>query len=94
MVRIKVAFQRSLELRDGGEGLAVDVKELSAMARRGNINAAAAFRNAGADLSYGALPLRFTKLPKMATSSLLLRVWKSFQLKSLSLVSGALAVST
>ena len=35
----------------------VDVKELSAMARRGNINAAAAFRNAGADLSYGALPL-------------------------------------
>ena len=35
----------------------VDVKELSAMARRGNINAAAAFRNAGSDLSYGALPL-------------------------------------
>lgn len=34
----------------------VDVKELSAMARRGNINAAA-FRNAGSDLSYGALPL-------------------------------------
>ena len=37
---------------------------------------------------------RFTKLPKIATSSELLRVWNSFQLKSLSLVSGALAVST
>ena len=30
----------------------------------------------------------------MATNSLLLRAWKSFQVKSLSLVSGALAVST
>ena len=37
---------------------------------------------------------RFTKLPRMATSSLLLRAWKSDQVKSLSLVSGALAVST
>ena len=36
----------------------------------------------------------FTKLPNTATSSLLLRCWKSFQLKSLSLVSGAFAVST
>lgn len=35
----------------------VDVKELAAKARRGNIEAAAAFRGAGADLSYGALPL-------------------------------------
>lgn len=35
----------------------VDVKELAAKARRGNIDAAAAFRNAGADLSYGAQPL-------------------------------------
>ena len=35
----------------------VDVKDLAAKARRGNIEAAAAFRNAGADLSYGALPL-------------------------------------
>lgn len=39
--------------RDGS----VDVKELASMARRGNIDAAAAFRNAGADLSYGAQPL-------------------------------------
>ena len=37
---------------------------------------------------------RLTKLPRMATSSLLLRVWKSRQVKSLSLVSGALAVRT
>ena len=37
---------------------------------------------------------RFTKLPNTATSSLLLRCWKSFQVKSLSLVSGALAVRT
>ena len=37
---------------------------------------------------------RFTKFPKMATSSELLRCWKSFQVKSLSLVSGALAQST
>ena len=35
----------------------VDVKELADKARRGNIDAAAAFRNAGSDLSYGALPL-------------------------------------
>lgn len=39
--------------RDGS----IDVKELAAKARRGNIDAAAAFRNAGSDLSYGALPL-------------------------------------
>ena len=37
---------------------------------------------------------RLTKLPRMATSSLLLRVWKSAQVKSLSFVSGALAVRT
>ena len=37
---------------------------------------------------------RFTKLPRIATNSLLLRAWKSFHVKSLSLVSGALAVST
>ena len=37
---------------------------------------------------------RFTKLPKMPTNSLLCRVWKSFQVKSLSEVCGALAVST
>ena len=35
----------------------LDVQELAAKARRGNIDAAAAFRNAGADLSYGAQPL-------------------------------------
>ena len=37
---------------------------------------------------------RFTKLPYTATSSLLLRSWKSFQVKLLSFVSGALAVRT
>ena len=45
----------------------VDVKELSAKARRGNIDAAAAFRNAGADLSYGAQPL----LEKLGVSKVL-----------------------
>ena len=35
-----------------------------------------------------------TKLPYTATSSLLLRSWKSFHVKLLSFVSGALAVST
>ncbi len=33
------------------------------------------------------------KLPSMATSSLLLRAWNSFHVKSLSFVSGALAQS-
>ena len=36
---------------------------------------------------------RFTKLPSPATNSLLLRVWKSAQVKSLSLVSGIVAVN-
>ena len=37
---------------------------------------------------------RLTKLPRIATSSLLLRCWKSAHVKSLSFVSGALAVRT
>lgn len=36
---------------------AFDVRDMAAKARRGNIDAAAAFRNAGLDLSYGAQPV-------------------------------------
>ena len=53
--------------------------------------------------SFGTFPLqslcintkvRFTKFPKMATSSPFVLSWKSFQVKSLSFVSGALAHKT
>lgn len=44
-------------IRNRFKGGVFDVKEIADKARRGNIDAAAAFRNAGSDLAYGALPL-------------------------------------
>jgi len=44
-------------IRNRFKGGEADVKEMAGKARRGNIDAMAAFRGAGQDLSYGALPL-------------------------------------
>lgn len=44
-------------IRNRFKGGAFDVREMAEKARRGNIDAVAAFRAAGQDLSYGALPL-------------------------------------